>query len=91
MADATRVRRTGPAIRAALLAVSPEECATFEAELGAALDRAAVQEVLDRWWGTAAIRVNPLDPEEQAQLTRARSGDLFGLWEQDEPGAWSQH
>ena len=98
MAVATAIERSGPAIRDALRAASPEECVAFESEFRAALDRASaeldltpVQQVLDRWWGIAAIRVNPLETHEQAQLARARSGDLSGLWEQDESGAWTQH
>ncbi len=69
----------------------------FESELRAALERAKAeldlapaQQVLDRWWGIAAIRANPLEAHEQAQVARARSGDLSGLWEQDESGGWIQ-
>jgi len=44
--------------------------------------------VLDRWWGIAAIRANPLS--EQEQLARARAGSFTGLWERDEAGNWTQ-
>lgn len=91
------VERSGPAIRDALRATSPDECAVFESEFRAALDQARseldlapVQQVLDRWWGIAAIRANPLEAHEQAQVAHARSGDLSGLWEQDESGSWTQ-
>lgn len=98
MVVATAIERSGPAVRAVLRAVSPEECVTFEAELRTALDRARseldlgpAEQVLDRWWRIAAIRANPLGAEEQAQLDRARSGDLSGLWERDDSGTWTQH
>ncbi len=93
----TRIERSGPAIRAALAEVSPEECAQFEAEFaealaraGVAFDLAPVEAVLDRWWGIAVIRANPLSEQEQAQLARARAGDFTGLWERDEAGNWAQ-
>jgi hypothetical protein len=97
MTAATKIERSGPAIRAALAEASPSECAQFEAELAAALARASAEldlapadEVLDRWWGVAAIRANPLAEAEREQLTRARAGDFTGLWERDEAGNWLQ-
>jgi hypothetical protein len=97
MTAATKIERSGPAIRAALAEVSPSECAQFEAELAAALARASAEldlapadEVLDRWWGIAVIRANPLTEAERAQLARARAGDFTGLWERDEAGNWVQ-
>src|SRR5438309_11426070 len=55
--------------------VSPEECAQFEAEFAEGLARASAEfdlapaeAVLDRWWGIAAIRVNPLSEQEAAQV-----------------------
>lgn len=97
MTAAMKIERSGPAIRAALAEVSPGECAQFEAELAtaleqasAALDLAPADEVLDRWWGIAAIRANPLTEAERAQLARARGGDFTGLWERDETGNWIQ-
>lgn len=97
MTAATKIERSGPAIRAALGEVSPDECAQFEAELAAALaqasaelDLAPAQEVLDRWWGIAAIRANPLTTAEREQVARARGGDFTGLWERDEAGNWIQ-
>lgn len=69
----------------------------FEEELTAALERAGAEldlapaeEVLDRWWGIAAIRTNPLTEGEREQLARARTGDVTGLWERDEVGNWVQ-
>ena len=54
----TRIERSGPAVRAALAQLSPEECAQFEAEFaqataraGAEYDLAPAEAVLDRWWG----------------------------------------
>lgn len=94
---ATRVERSGPAVRAVLAEVSPEECAQFEVEFaatiaraGAQLDLAEAEAVLDRWWGIAAIRANPLSESEQAQLARARAGDLTGLHARDGHGNWVQ-
>lgn len=93
----TRIERSGPAIRAVLAEVSPVECTRFEAELGeglaragAELDLAPAEAVLDRWWGIAVMRANPLSEAEQAQLAHARTGDLTGLWERDETGTWLQ-
>lgn len=89
----TRIERSGPAIRAALAEVSPEECAEFEAEFAQALMRAGsefdlvpAEQVLDRWWGIAVIRANPLSEEEQAQVARANTGDFTGLLARDECG-----
>jgi hypothetical protein len=93
----TRIERSGPAVRAALARLSPQECAQFEAEFtkataraGAEYDLAPAQQVLDRWWGIAVIRANPLSEREQAQLARVRDGVFDGLWERDERGDWSQ-
>lgn len=93
----TKIERSGPAIRAALAKVSPDECARFESELTRALDQARAEldlapaeAVLDHWWGIAAIRANPLSAHEQAQLARARDGAFDGLWTRDEAGNWTQ-
>ena len=55
---------------------------------GAEYDLAPAEAVLDRWWGIAVIRANPLS--EQEQLARARDGVFNGLWERDEAGSWVQ-
>jgi len=93
----TRIERSGPAVRAALAQLSPGECAQFEAEFaqataraGSEYDLAPAQQVLDRWWGIAVIRANPLSDHEQAQLARAREGVFDGLWERDDHGDWHQ-
>ncbi len=93
----TRIERSGPAVRAALAQLSPQDCAQFEAEFaqataraGAEYDLAPAQAVLDRWWGIAVIRANPLSDHEQAQLARARQGVFDGLWEREEHGGWHQ-
>jgi hypothetical protein len=44
--------------------------------------------VLDRWWGVAVTRANPLSDAEHAQLTRARAGDFAGLLTRNERGDW---
>ncbi|HEX4249108.1 MAG TPA: DUF6247 family protein [Pseudonocardia sp.] len=94
-ASTTKIERSAPAIRAVLAEVSPEECGRFEVEFvdglarsGAEFDLAPVETVLDRWWGIAVIRVNPLSEHEAAQLAAARSGDLSGLRSRDEHGNW---
>lgn len=91
----TRIERSGPAIRTALAVVSPEECAAFEAEFAQALARAGVEfdlapveQVLDRWWGIAVIRANPLSEQERVQVARAKTGDFTGLLARDERGNW---
>lgn len=94
-AATTRIERFGPTIRAALAEVSPAECTQFEAEFaqalvraGAEFDLAPAEQVLDRWWGIAVIRANPLSEEEQAQVARAQDGDFTGLLARDERGNW---
>ncbi len=89
----TRIERSGPEIRAALAEFAPDECASFEVELQRAIGRAAesfdlapAEAVLDRWWGIAVIRANPLSEQEQAQVARAKAGDFTGLLVRDERG-----
>lgn len=91
----TKIERSGPAIRAALTQSSPQECAVFEQELRQALieaeqrlDLRPAEAVLDRWWGIAAIRANPLSPAEQDLIDRARSGDVTGLRERLPDDTW---
>lgn len=89
----TRVERSGPAIRAALAEFAPDECALFEAEFQQAMEWASetfelapLNAVVDRWWGIAAIRANPLSELERAQVERAKTGDFTGLLARDEHG-----
>lgn len=92
----TIIERTGPAVRAALLAYSSaEECAQFEAELRSALARAAEdldlsrpQEVLAHWHALVTLDANPFTDEERALIARMKSGDYTGLRTQDEHGNW---
>jgi hypothetical protein len=84
-AATTRIERSGPAIHAALATAAPEECGRFETEFRQAFARAdtdfdlsPLQRVLDRWWGIATIRANPLSDTEREQVTRARTGDETG-------------
>lgn len=84
-----KIERSGPAVRAALAEFAPAECALFEQQFRQALikaeqgfDLAPVEAVLDRWWGVAAIRANPLSPAEQDLVARARAGDDAGWAEQ---------
>jgi len=92
-----KIERSGLAIRAALAEFAPSECRVFEAELRQAIGRAAetfdlapAEAVLDRWWGVAVIRTNPLSEQEQeqAQVARAKAGDFAGLLARDERGNW---
>jgi len=95
-AATTPIQRTGPAIRAALRQLAPDEAALFESEFQQAITRASetfdvtpLQATLDRWWGIAAIRANPLTEQEQTQLARARAGDFTGLRARDGHGNWA--
>jgi len=90
------VEHTGPAIRAALAAHSPSDEAEFVAELRAALthagqdlDLAGPQAVLRRWHARAVMAANPLSADEQAQIERARAGDLTGFSVRDDDGTWT--
>lgn len=94
----TIVERSGPAIRAALLAYAPaEECEQFEAELRAALERAredldltGPQAVLTHWHAMATMAANPPTDEERELVQRAKAGDYAGLSTLDETGNWIQ-
>jgi hypothetical protein len=90
------VERSGPAIRAALLAYAPaEECAQFEAEFLSALavakksfDLSKPQAVLTHWHALATLAANPPTDEEREQIERAKAGDYSGLSTTDENGNW---
>lgn len=94
-ATTTRIERSVPAIRAALDEVAPAQRQQFEAEFQQALvrageryDLAPVDAVVDRWWGIAAIRANPLTDRELELVARARAGDDTGWVTRDEDGSW---
>jgi len=96
-ATTTRIERSGPAIRAALAECAPADCAQFEAEFQQALaqardtfDIAPVESILDRWWGIAAIRANPLTEQESDLIARARAGDDSGWLNRDGDDRWAQ-
>jgi len=85
MTVATKIERSGPAIRASLAELAPDECAEFEVEFREALARAEsdfdlrpVEALLNRWWGRATIRANPLTDAERDLVARARAGDDTG-------------
>ena len=93
----TVVERSGPAIRAALLAHAPERCGQFEEEFRSALalatqnlDLSGPQAVLTHWQAVAMMAANPLAAEERELIERARAGNFDGLlsWHQDENGSW---
>lgn len=57
----------------------------FEAEFGDALQQAAaafdlapVNRVLNRWWGTAHLRLNPPTLEERDLVRRLQAGENVG-------------
>jgi uncharacterized protein DUF6247 len=96
-AATTKIKRSGPVIRAALAEFAPDECAQFEAEFQRVIAQASetfnlapLDTMLDEWWGIAAIRANPLSEQERAQVERARDGVFDGLWARDEDGNWVQ-
>jgi hypothetical protein len=80
------IERTGPAVRAALLAYSSaEECAQFVAELRSTLVRAAEDldlsgplEVLAHWHALVTVDANPFTDEERELLARMKAGDYPG-------------
>lgn len=87
--------RSGPAIRALLEQWSPTELQRFDAEFhqaiavaGETFDIAPLNDLLERWRRIAALRANPLTPEEHQLLHRVRAGDDRGLWEQAEDGTF---
>ncbi len=97
MTQATMVERSGPSIRAALLAHAPDDCAKFDAdfrmavsEAGVTFDLVPIEAVLDRWWGTAAIHAIPLSEDEKSQVSRAKDGDFTGLHAREKDGNWTQ-
>jgi hypothetical protein len=90
------VHRSGPGIRAALAAHAPQDVARFERELRDALHRAEtdldldrVDRLLGRWHALATLAANPLTEAEQAQLARARAGDVTGLRARRDDGTWT--
>jgi hypothetical protein len=90
------VERSAPAIRAALVEHAPGDVARFEADLRAALTKAAedldlarVAAVLDRWHALAVMAANPLTASEATQLARARTGDVSGLRQRGTDGTWT--
>lgn len=93
---ATAIPRSGPAIRAALMQSSPDECDQFEAEFQAAakiagksFDLAPLDAILERWWRIANVRAHPLTDDEKALLARFRAGDERGLYVREAVG-WRQ-
>lgn len=87
MQEYVRVDRTGPSIRAALAAASPDELPDFEAEFHIALaeadddfDTSRIEQVLTRWWGVAHLRLNPPTAEERAVADMLGTGDFGPAW-----------
>ena len=93
---ANTVDGSGAGIRAALAQHAPAECTRFEADLRGALSAAVqdldltrVEAVLAHWYPRAVIAANPLTPDEQGQVERARDGDLTGLRVCNPDGTWT--
>ena len=92
----TIIERSGPAVRAALLAYSSaEQCAQFEAELRSALaqakedlDLSGPLEVLAHWHALVMLDANPFTDEERELIARMKAGDYTGLRTRDEHGNW---
>ena len=93
----TVIERSGPAIRAVLLAHAPDRCSQFEAEFRSALAAAAQsldlsgpQAVLARWQAVAMMAANPLSDDEREQIEHAKAGDFSGLlsWDRGDNGSW---
>lgn len=92
-----KIERSGPAIRAVLESCAPQALPRFEEEFrlaaraaGEQLDLAPLDEVLDRWWGLAALYANPLSEDEENALARARAGDYTGFSSLNPDGTWQQ-
>jgi hypothetical protein len=92
MAVEMKVARTGPAILDALQEAAPDEAPVFAAEYRDALRRAASSldlsesdQVLNRWWGIAYLRLNPPSDEDREIGRRLDAGEDVG-W--PTPGEW---
>lgn len=91
MTEYVRVDRTGPSIRAALASASPDELPDFEAEFHIALaeadddfDTSRIDQVLNRWWGVAHLRLNPPTAEEMAAVAQIATGDFGPEWDAEQ-------
>lgn len=91
----TRIECSGPAIHQALAQHAPAEAQRFErefhralAEAGKTFDLVPVETMLQRWWGIAAIRANPLTTAENKLVDQAHAGDTSGWLNRDQDGHW---
>ena len=85
MAVDVRVERSAPAILQVLRGVAPAEAAQFESEFQDALQQASatfdlspVNQIVNRWWGIAYLRLNPPTAEERDAARRLRAGEDVG-------------
>jgi hypothetical protein len=85
MAVDVRVERSAPAILQVLRDLAPNEAGIFETEFRDALRQASasfdlmpVDQVLNRWWGTAHLRLNPPTVDELEIARRLRKGEDVG-------------
>lgn len=89
--------RSGPAIRAVLGELAPDDLVEFEAEFRIALaetdddfDLARVEAVIDKWWGRVYLRMYPPTEEERALVARVAAGDVSGLYRKTSDGQWKR-
>ncbi len=85
MAVDVRVERSAPAILRVLRDLAPTEAGIFETEFrdalreaSASFDLVSVDQVLNRWWGTAHLRLNPPSVDELEMARRLRAGEDIG-------------
>lgn len=85
MAVEVRIERSAPAILRVLRETSPTEALLFEAQFRDALHRAAetfdltpADQLLNRWWGIAHLRLNPPTAEERDIARRLHAGEDVG-------------
>jgi hypothetical protein len=87
----TTVNRSGPAIRAVLTDLAPQEGAEFETEFRRALaetdedfDTSRVDALIGRWWARAIVLLNP-DLAADTAWERIKAGDASDLVAQWRP------
>lgn len=85
MAVDVRVERSARAILQVLRDVAPTEADQFEGEFqdalqqaSAAFDLSPVNQVVNRWWGIAYLRLNPPTTEEREAARRLQASKDVG-------------
>lgn len=92
-----RLERSGPAIRAVLAELAPEDLVEFEAEFRCALaeadddfDLTRLDAVINKWWGRAHLRMHPPTADERAAVARVAAGDDAGMHTRTAAGHWAE-